>query len=341
MELKDSISPSAMKKQKVKNYFSLSMFSILIAVSSLFISLSDRLLNVEVSHLKALEFEKMNNHLLELSRDYLSLKTKVDNIPIKDNLSAIEALHKNIESLQKNYQQIIPLSDIKYLGIEISNLLELSKNTLFILNDPIKANELLKLIENKLTHSFSLQVEKLDLLKNSVNHLSYSLQAINFPNIERIITQMDSLMNRLENLPVKTYGKDDSNDTTLITNKNSNSETLVGALEKFKSIIKIRKHDKAVEPILDTQEQTLLELQCRLLIEQAKMAVLMRNSSMMAINLQSINNILTQHFDGDNLKIKNIKSELDSLSTINLSPKLIEIENSYRDLTNILQGFNL
>jgi uroporphyrin-3 C-methyltransferase len=90
---------------------------------------------------------------------------------------------------------------------------------------------------------------------------------------------------------------------------------LFTSLKHLKDLVKIRRHTKPIEPLLSDVEQSLVQQQLRLLLEQSRVAILMSDQALYEHTLQAVLAGLEQNYHHQLEQIEPIKQSLASLRT--------------------------
>lgn len=95
----------------------------------------------------------------------------------------------------------------------------------------------------------------------------------------------------------------------------------------IKNLVKIQRHTKPIEPLLSTTEERLAYENLTLLLEQARWAVLNRNTVIYQQSLQDAIHLLATQFATEDVHVNKMGEELDTLSKITLKPELPDLKH--------------
>jgi uroporphyrin-3 C-methyltransferase len=100
-------------------------------------------------------------------------------------------------------------------------------------------------------------------------------------------------------------------------------------------LIKIQRHDKAIEPLLSAKEQTLARQHIQLLLEQARLAILNVKPMVYKTSLQEAQQWLIRDFDNNDRGVKNAINTLNDLEQINLTVVLPHLDQTLNQLDQL------
>lgn len=160
-----------------------------------------------------------------------------------------------------------------------------------------------------------------------------SLDSVEQPDIAGMANQLTALVSGIEQLP--------------LTNRDYKRETLHADIDKKVStwrelpkmlwqevsgLIKIRRHDKPIEPLLPPDEKHYLAQNLGLKLEQARLALLRSDEEVFHANISDTRTWVERYFDN---KVSSVQTVMDTLTTLEqarLKPDLPDISKSLREL---------
>ncbi len=107
---------------------------------------------------------------------------------------------------------------------------------------------------------------------------------------------------------------------------------------EFSGYFQLRRFDGATKPLLAPEENVYLELNLRLAMERAQLAVLRRNQLVFEQSLASARDWIVEFLDPDNEGVRQVVEELDALSTVKLERELPDVSGSLTALLELRRG---
>lgn len=120
------------------------------------------------------------------------------------------------------------------------------------------------------------------------------------------------------------------------TFKEKLSRNFYSLLNKLGSYVRVRDHGKTINAVLPPNEQKFLQLNLRLMLEQAQVALLRNEKGIYQESLVKAQNWINQYYDL-NEQAKAVLEELQSLQQENISPDLTTFSNSSAALSEYIE----
>lgn len=255
--------------------------------------------------------------------------------------TAINTLKQEQEHLQHNLTLLV--RDNKHLRndwlmAEAEYLIKLANHRLLLEKDVETAQVALTAAESRLA-----EVGDPSLL-NLRQSLANDIQALaNVPRVDQagISVIITSLINNIRQMPLRTPDPQ-SRKQQLNEQKHerqiSNLSDLPGVIwEDIRSLIVIRQHDKAVEPLLAPEQHFFLVQNLALQLEQARLACLKSQAGIYQERLQKAEEWIKLFFDPEHNTTINMLNSLQELQARNIDPGIPDISSTY----NLLQDYRL
>ena len=147
-----------------------------------------------------------------------------------------------------------------------------------------------------------------------------AIQALPKIDISGILSQLDALQQRVDTLRVKEFQLRPEEIAAGDTQKTASSfwrERLQDSMHVLGKLIVVRRHDKAIEPMISLSQEVLLRESLRLKLQEAQWAVLQRNPIIYQLALEQASRIIKRTFDDKGGQ--NMVRELASLQNISLA----------------------
>jgi len=160
-----------------------------------------------------------------------------------------------------------------------------------------------------------------------------ALQSVEKPDITGMALRLSSLVDGIEKLPLVSQDR-------LKTEKEKGGSEIVSSFSQFwatvvkdlKGVVTIRRSDKPIEPLLPPDEEYYLSRNLGLKLEEARVALLSRDTQTFHQDLADTRQWVEQYFDKDSAAVGNVIDTIDNLQTVNLKPELPDISGSLRQL---------
>jgi uroporphyrin-3 C-methyltransferase len=160
-----------------------------------------------------------------------------------------------------------------------------------------------------------------------------ALNSVDKPDITGMALRLSALVDGIENLPLV-------NRARVKSDKEKSSSELVNSFSQFwanvvkdlKGVVSIRRSDEPIEPLLPPDEQYYLSQNLGLKLEEARLALLRRDTHTFRLDLTDTRQWVEQYFDRDSAAVGNVITSVTDMQTVNLKPQLPDISGSLRQL---------
>jgi len=280
----------------------------------------------------------------QLKAEINQLKIQNLNVTAESNAKML-ALQQEIDMLSKN-QKETTFEKPSFALQEIADIIRYSHEQLEMTRNVAEVIRLLTLAEKKEV----LQDPLYSQLKNSLEQDIAALQAIPVPDINKIWFGIDTLITKIDILPKKEYlrqflptnEKGNAISMGIGTENSANKpvegpawqQRLIDSLIQFKDIIKIQRHEKPIEPLLSDIELLLETERLKLMLEQARLALLQRDQTIYDLTLKNALQSLSEYFKGEDPEVQSAVKSLKEFSNVLLNPQLPTL-NSLKMLQNL------
>jgi uroporphyrin-III C-methyltransferase len=262
--------------------------------------------------------EKMDSELKRLQNELNTLKTQVQ-------ANAIQ-----ISTVPKSPAQDEKIAEIKYNVFLANTRLKMAQD--------IKGA--LQLLMNVNTQLESFADPNSEHFRALVNQDIEHLKQLNPPNLKTLLEKIDSIVAETKTLSVNGLQvKGENTISTTSSSENSSSQnsshwkdTLTKNLHELKDLIKIRHHEKPVEPLLSETEQSMIQQNLFALFAEIRLAIMMQDDDIFHQTLSNTKDWLLSYYDKD----PKLKTILNSLQTLADTHFQVEIPNltSYAEINS-------
>jgi uroporphyrin-3 C-methyltransferase len=174
------------------------------------------------------------------------------------------------------------------------------------------------------------------------------LSALPKVDSDGISAELSALAKRVETLPLPDesviLGAVTAQPETAPDGTDDGAFQLKGVLDDFwrgfKSMMVIRHHDRPASAMLPPEQRYFLIQNLRLKIENANAALMGRNQSLYADNLNSAVEWIDRYFQASAPEVIGFKSQLEGLAAREIAPEMPDISGSLRALQERRQSIN-
>ncbi len=220
---------------------------------------------------------------------------------------------------------------------EAEYLLRVANHRLNLMADPQTALEALKAADERLSATGDPGWAPVrDLMAREITALT-ALPKVDQAGISAELTALAEQVDRLplqnEGIPMLAAQTTAGDETALVAKDGFDLQQLLDDLWLgFKSMMVIRHHDKPVSAMLPPEQRYFLIQNLRLKLEAAKAALMGRNQSLYADNLQAAANWAAAYFEADDPGVSGFREQIEALAQRNVAPALPDISASLREL---------
>jgi uroporphyrin-3 C-methyltransferase len=242
-----------------------------------------------------------------------------------------QGLRQNLKSLLERNQHLRK----DWLVLEAEYLVKLASHRLQLEQDVNTAIVALGAADERLKQTGDPGLIKVrERIANDIQ----ALRDVPQPDVTGISLKLSALYEAVDNLPLSTPDPRNlqqregavSLDTMKQTDKWSELPAVIW--KDLKSLIVVRHHDKAVEPLLSPEQRFFLIENIRLQLEQARMALLSDESGIYHRRLDKASEWLGRFFDKESTAVGNAIDTLDELNKVKIDPKLPDLSATYKAL---------
>ena len=161
-----------------------------------------------------------------------------------------------------------------------------------------------------------------------------ALKAVDEPDIAGMALTLASLANAVGQLPLvdRTPPGEAREQMPQDAGARTWQQVLQGVWEDLKSLVRIRRHEQPIEPLLPPDEEWYLRQNLRLQLEQARLALVGHETALFRQSLAEAGRWLAAYFDPQVAAVSNLAKTLDDLGQVELNPALPDISASLREL---------
>ena len=170
-------------------------------------------------------------------------------------------------------------------------------------------------------------------IRKSIAGEIIAVQSVDRPDVTGMALRLSSLVEGIEKLPLvsreRVKTEEPQGDSTLVSNF---SQFWANLLKDLKGVVSIRRSGQPIEPLLPPDEQYYLSQNLALKLEEARIALLRRDTDTFRQDLTDTRNWVEQYFDKQSAAVSNVIATVDEMQTVTLKPDLPDISGSLRQL---------
>ena len=234
-------------------------------------------------------------------------------------------------SLREAIDQGPPTTDQWKLA-EVEYLLRIANHRLLMERDARGSAGLLGAADQILAEldDFSLHPVRAQLADEML-----SLRALGETDLQGLFLRIEAVKGKIDSLPLHLpeYFTDEKTETE-IAEETGFVDALTTQLAKFFTYRTLT-GPESVRPILSPTEASFLEMNLRLSLERAQLALMRRQTIVYSQSIGSALDWVTNYLDTDDLLVKDVQEELGALVDIDLSMQLPDISGSLNTLLDM------
>jgi len=256
--------------------------------------------------------QQVDQHLQE---DFIKLQNEQAELS-KANIALRESI-KELGASPFNSQDDSLIAEARYL-------VRMANQRLLLIGDPETTAKLIELADKRLaeTHRTNLTNVRQILAQDIV-----ALKAVKEPDIEGIWLRITALNEAIRDLPqyniqqLETTSSESKEETSTLPTKTLNwHQSLASVWAQFSDLIKIRRHDVPIQPLLSAQEQTVVMNQISFQLESAKWALVSGKEKIFQESLSSAQKLLDHYYNQNENLEKTLAKQLTELEHLSIKP---------------------
>lgn len=250
-------------------------------------------------------------------------------------------LQNSTSELQQQVQQQLALLPTNadraaWTLTEVDYLLQLANYQLIYSQNVVTAIILLQTADK---HLAGLSDPNLNRIRLLLAHALADLRAVPKVDVAGLLARIHALQIQATKLPVlvSTVTAEPKNNSIIEATAKSNWQiALDKSWENLQKLIVIRRHQQPVTPLLSQEQQTYLQQNLQLLLQQAQWAVLQRQEVIYHNSLQQAEQWTTLYFVSNTPVTQAMLQAIRELQKINVQPSLPDISNVAQALQQVV-----
>lgn len=252
-------------------------------------------------------------------------------VSARENLQAQQqAANASVQSISEKLGR----STVAWRMAEVEYLLTVANHRLSLAKDRQTAIAVFETADSRLQ---AIADPALLTVRKKVASEIAALRAVPNVDIPGIAVQLASMAESVEQLPLI-----DKKRVEIATEKPESKSDLEwreipeAVWNDVKSLVVVRRHQKATEPLLPPKEAWFLYQNLQLKLEQAKLVALQKNTALFVQSLNEASSWLADYFDTESTAVESMQESLDKLKKKELRPSLPDVSASLRELRAVM-----
>jgi uroporphyrin-III C-methyltransferase len=265
--------------------------------------------------------EDLRGEITTRDVDVSRLEDDLETVPAQ-----IRALERRIETLQGGQGGRFDVRD-EWLRAQAEYYLEVANTELRLGGRWDNAIEALELADNVLR---TLGDPALGDVRSAIAEELQSLRAIDWPDVDRIASDLNGLTERLPELPMRTDSpREYASEPAALEEAEPGLGRLWQSLKGAVSgVIRVERRDAPVDQVLTESERELVRRHLALELQIARAAVVEQREPDFRASLAAAGRMLERDFNGDDARVSEARRLLEQLARIDLVPPKPDISDS-------------
>jgi uroporphyrin-3 C-methyltransferase len=217
---------------------------------------------------------------------------------------------------------------------EIEYLLTIANHRIALANDLVTAVTIFETADQRIK---LLSDPALLKIRKSIKDELLSLRAVQQPDLAGMALSLGSLASEVENLPLIDKERVSAATGEIKDQGPESWRDIPAAVWKdIKSLVVVRRHQKATEPLLPPSESWFLYQNLRLKLEQARLSLLRRDTGLFHQNLKEADAWIKTFFNEESSSVVSVLKQISILVEIELQPASPDVSGSLLQLRSLL-----
>ena len=278
----------------------------------------------------------LNNGVNEIQEQQKSLgeKTEQNEAGQRTVLGTLDEMSEQIKSLATSKGK----EPLFWRVSEVEYLLTVANHRLMLEGDVLTARTALQDADNRLR---AIADPGLIPVREKISQEINQLNSVSLPDIPGLAAQLSGMIENVNQLP---FVKKELALESESTPEAEKEFTGVGNFLKtvwrdlVDGLFKVQRTDQAIEPLLPPEEKIYLVYNLELKLEQARIALLNRETTLFLTNLEDVRQSVATYFDRESASVTSLLQSVAELKQVELRPQLPDISASLRELRSWLQN---
>ncbi len=245
-----------------------------------------------------------------------------------------EAEHDALNTAMKTVSEKFGRTTLAWRMAEVEYLLTIANHRLALAEDKKTAIAVFETADSRLK---AMGDPSLINVRQAISDELNALRSMADPDITSMALSIGSLITGIELLPLIDKERVAVAISTTKYKKYLRWDEIPQAIwDDIKSLVRVRRHQQPMEPLLPPQEAWFLQQNLRLKLEQARLSLLRRDTRQFRQYINEANAWIKSFFDTESSTVRNVSITLRALERENLQPVAPDVSGSLRLLRNQL-----
>lgn len=246
-----------------------------------------------------------------------------------------QAEHQALNTAMQNISATLGRSTVAWRMAEVEYLLTVANHRLILAQDPDTAIAILETADERIKAIGDMSLLK---VRKVIADELLALRAMPEVDVSGLALRVASLINSVEELPLR-----DKKRIAIALNEKADVAPLdwrqipMALWNDVKSLVQVRRHQQPTEPLLPPEQTQYLYQNLTLKLEQARLAVLQRDTALFRQSLGEAESWVTSYFEPESSAVTNVVASLKGMLKIELQPTLPDVSGSLRLLREVMK----
>jgi len=246
-----------------------------------------------------------------------------------------QAEHRALDTAMQNISASLGRSTVAWRMAEVEYLLTVANHRLILAQDPVTAIAILNTADERIKAIGDTSLLK---VRKVIADELLALRAMPEVDISGLALRVGSLINSVKELPLR----DKKRIAVAISSKADSAplewrEIPMAVWNDVKGLVQVRRHQQPTEPLLPPDQSQHLYQNLILKLEQARLAVLRRDTALFRQSLSEAESWVTSYFEPESSAVTSAVASLKEMITIELQPALPDVSGSLRLLREVMR----
>lgn len=259
----------------------------------------------------------------------ISEQTKAQETQVADIKAQQEKMATALEQLVAHVRNMPQLSDVRgnqWRLAEAEYLTRLAHRKLVHEQDIVTSMTLLHSADALL---LGMGDPSTDSLRQAFQTSILELESLELADVDDIVVQLDAMIGFASQLPLPRLTQSEANpeeaEAADAVEQSAWKQALEDNWQAIKGLVTVRQLDQPVQPLLPPEQRVYLDQNLRLLLEQAQLAALRRDSTLFQSRLRQAKEWVETYFFVEDAKVKSIIAKFDELSAAPISAEVPDL----------------
>lgn len=249
-----------------------------------------------------------------------------------------QAEHQALSTAMQNISTRLGRNTVAWRMAEVEYLLTVANHRLTLAQDRETAIAIFETADQRIKAIGDTALLK---VRQKISDELTSLRAMPVVDISGLAFRVGSLVNGVEQLPLMDKKRIAINGDKDSVPKPTDWQSLPGAVwNDIKSLVQVRRHQQSTEPLLPPEQAWYLIQNLKLKLEQARFAVMRRDTGLFQQHLKEASNWLEHYFERESSIVQSAQAAIKKMQDIELQPPLPDVSVSLRLLREVMNSGN-